>query len=103
MGDGVICVSSGHLVHVVATASEKLERRHLVLMGDRGGGVQGLRRPLGLETDPADHERVHMHHATQAGLNSLVERSVADDPLETLLGKIESGLADKQRRGERAS
>jgi hypothetical protein len=33
-----------------------------------------------------------MHRAAQTGLTSLVERSVADGPVATLLGKIEGGL-----------
>ena len=33
-----------------------------------------------------------MHHAAQTGLESLVERSVADDPVATLLGKIDGGI-----------
>ena len=45
-----------------------------------------------LETDPADRERARMHHAAQSGLNSLVERSVADGPVATLLGKIKGGI-----------
>jgi transposase len=45
-----------------------------------------------LETDPSDRERAQMHRAAQTGLTSLVERSVADGPVATLLGKIEGGL-----------
>ena len=45
-----------------------------------------------LETDPSPRERAQMHRSCQNGLRSLVERSVADGPVATLLGKIEGGL-----------
>ena len=45
-----------------------------------------------LETDPSERERAEMHRSAQAGLRSVVERSVPDGPVATLLGKIEGGL-----------
>ncbi|ELZ53477.1 hypothetical protein C465_01299, partial [Halorubrum distributum JCM 9100] len=45
-----------------------------------------------LETDPDPRARAQMHRACQDGLRSLVERSVTDEPVATLLGKIEGGL-----------
>jgi len=45
-----------------------------------------------LETDPTDCERAQMHRTGQKGLETLVERSVPDGPVATLLGKIEGGL-----------
>ncbi|MFC7198408.1 IS66 family transposase [Halospeciosus flavus] len=45
-----------------------------------------------LETDPSSRERAQMHRACQNGLRSLVERSVTDETVATLLGKIEGGI-----------
>lgn len=45
-----------------------------------------------LETDPTPRERAEMHRSAQASLQSLVERSVDEGPVATLLGKIEGGL-----------
>ncbi|SEP22926.1 Transposase [Halogranum amylolyticum] len=45
-----------------------------------------------LETDPTTRERAQMHRSSESGLRSLVERSVADEPVATLLGKIEGGI-----------
>ncbi|WP_123539512.1 IS66 family transposase [Halosimplex salinum] len=45
-----------------------------------------------LETDPSTRERAQMHRSSRNGLRSLVERSVADEPVATLLGKIEGGI-----------
>lgn len=45
-----------------------------------------------LETDPGIRERAQMHWSTQTGLKSLVERSVTDEPMATLLGKIDGGI-----------
>jgi transposase len=45
-----------------------------------------------LETEPGPRARAQMHRACQDGLRSLVERSVTDEPVATLLGKIEGGL-----------
>jgi transposase len=45
-----------------------------------------------LETDPTDRQRTQMHRVAQNGLESLVEPSVADGPVATLLGKIEGGM-----------
>jgi len=45
-----------------------------------------------LETDPSLRERAQMHRACQNGLRSLVERSVTDETVATLLGKIEGGI-----------
>ncbi|ELY71124.1 hypothetical protein C488_17808 [Natrinema pellirubrum DSM 15624] len=46
-----------------------------------------------LETDPDPRARAQMHRACQDGLRSLVERSVTDEPVATLLGKIEGHRA----------
>ncbi len=45
-----------------------------------------------LETDPTDRERAEMHRVAQSGLETLVERSDADGPVATLLGKIDGGI-----------
>lgn len=45
-----------------------------------------------LETDPSARERARMHRAAQSGLESLVDRSVPDGPVATLLGKIGGGI-----------
>ncbi|ELY49187.1 transposase (ISH10) [Natronorubrum bangense JCM 10635] len=45
-----------------------------------------------LETDPSLRERAQMHRSCQNGLRSLVGRSVTDEPVATLLGKIEGGI-----------
>jgi len=45
-----------------------------------------------LETEPGPRARAQMHRACQDSLRSLVERSVTDEPVATLLGKIEGGL-----------
>lgn len=45
-----------------------------------------------LETDPSTRERAQMHRSCQNGLRSLVERSVDDESVATLLGKIEGGI-----------
>ncbi|MWV41039.1 IS66 family transposase [Natrialba sp. INN-245] len=45
-----------------------------------------------LETDPSPRERAQMHRSCQNGLRSLVERSVDDEAVATLLGKIEGGI-----------
>lgn len=45
-----------------------------------------------LETDPSPRERAQMHRSCQNGLRSLVERSVTDEAVATLLGKIEGGI-----------
>jgi hypothetical protein len=45
-----------------------------------------------LEVDPSPRERAQMHRSCQNGLRSLVERSVTDETVATLLGKIERGL-----------
>jgi hypothetical protein len=45
-----------------------------------------------LETDPSLRERAQMHRSCQNGLRSLVERSVTDGTVATLLGKIEGGI-----------
>jgi len=45
-----------------------------------------------LETDPNLRERAQMHRACQNGLRSLIERSVTDETVATLLGKIEGGI-----------
>ena len=45
-----------------------------------------------LETDPTIRERAQMHRSCQNELRSLVERSVTDEPVATLLGKIEGGI-----------
>ncbi len=45
-----------------------------------------------LETDPSTRQRAQMHRSCQNGLRSLVERSVTDEPVATLLGKIEGGI-----------
>mgnify|MGYP000621355671 FL=1 len=45
-----------------------------------------------LETDLSTRERAQMHRSSQAGLRSLVERSVANEPVATLLGKIKGGI-----------
>ena len=45
-----------------------------------------------LETDPSLRERAQMHRSCQNGLRSLLERSVTDEPVATLLGKIEGGI-----------
>jgi transposase len=45
-----------------------------------------------LETDPTDYERAQMHRAARKELETLVERSVSDEPVATLLGKIEGGI-----------
>ncbi|WP_114578761.1 IS66 family transposase [Saliphagus sp. LR7] len=45
-----------------------------------------------LETDPTARERAQMHRSCQNGLRSLVERSVDDESVATLLGKIEGGI-----------
>jgi transposase len=45
-----------------------------------------------LETDPGEQERARMHRQATRGLETLVERSVTDEPVATLLGKIEGGL-----------
>lgn len=45
-----------------------------------------------LETDPSTREKAQMHRSCQNGLRSLVERSVDDESVATLLGKIEGGI-----------
>ncbi|APX00328.1 transposase (plasmid) [Halobiforma lacisalsi AJ5] len=50
----------------------------------------GLQSWLG--TDPSLRERAQMHRSCQNGLRSLVGRSVTDEPVATLLGKIEGGI-----------
>jgi transposase len=45
-----------------------------------------------LETDPSPRERAQMHRSCQNGLRSLVEWSVTNEPVATLLGKTEGGL-----------
>ena len=45
-----------------------------------------------LETDPSTRERAQMHRSSQAGLRSLIERSVANEPVATLLGKIKGRI-----------
>ena len=45
-----------------------------------------------LETDPSEHQRVQMQNVAQVSLETLVDRSVNDGPVATLLGKIEGGL-----------
>jgi transposase len=46
-----------------------------------------------LETDVTPRERAEMHRSAQRTLETLVERSVTDESVATLLGKIEGGLA----------
>jgi len=45
-----------------------------------------------LETGPSDRQRAQMHRAAQRGLEALVNWSVPDGPVATLLGKIEGGI-----------
>ncbi|EMA56183.1 IS66 family transposase (plasmid) [Halococcus dombrowskii] len=45
-----------------------------------------------LETDPSERQRTRMHESARKGLEELVNRSVSDGPVATLLGKIERGL-----------
>jgi transposase len=51
------------------------------------GGLQAC-----LETDPTDRERAEMHRSAQRSLDQLVQRSVTDEAVATLLGKIEGGI-----------
>ena len=45
-----------------------------------------------LETDVTLRERAEMHRSVQRSLETLVERSVTDESVATLLGKVEGGL-----------
>ena len=45
-----------------------------------------------LETDPDKIYRTRMAESAKNGLKALVERSVTDGPVATLLGKIEGGI-----------
>jgi transposase len=45
-----------------------------------------------LETDPSERQRTRMQESARKGLEELVNRSVSDGPVATLLGKIERGL-----------
>ena len=45
-----------------------------------------------LETGPSDRQRAQMHRAAQRGLEALVNWSVPDGPVATLLSKIEGGI-----------
>src|SRR5699024_5741757 len=45
-----------------------------------------------LETDPSDGQRTQMQESARTGLEALVDRSVSDGPVATLLRKIEGGL-----------
>jgi transposase len=45
-----------------------------------------------LETDPTTSQRRRMQKSARKGLEALIERSVPDGPVATLLGKIKGGL-----------
>jgi len=45
-----------------------------------------------LKTDPTESQRTQMRDSAQKGLEALVDRSVTDGPVATLLTKIERGL-----------
>ncbi|WP_141396210.1 IS66 family transposase, partial [Halorubrum ezzemoulense] len=45
-----------------------------------------------LESDPSPRERADLQHVARRELESLIDRSVPDGPVATLLGKIEGGL-----------
>ncbi|WP_434523061.1 IS66 family transposase [Halorubrum sp. AS12] len=45
-----------------------------------------------LERDPSPRERADLQRVARRGLESLIDRSVPDGPVATLLGKIEGGL-----------
>jgi transposase len=45
-----------------------------------------------LETDPPERQRARMQESARTGLEALVDRSVTDGPVATLLGKIAGGL-----------
>ncbi len=45
-----------------------------------------------LETDPSERQRTRMRKLARTGLETLVDRSVSDSPVATLLGKIAGGL-----------
>lgn len=45
-----------------------------------------------LETDPSERQRTQMQESAQTGLETLVDRSVNDGPVATLIGKIAGGL-----------
>ncbi|MDB2269386.1 transposase, partial [Halorubrum ezzemoulense] len=45
-----------------------------------------------LESDPSPRERADLQRVARRELESLIDRSVPDGPVATLLGKIEGGL-----------